>query len=488
MKKYHVLNVENLKSAYAEINDTISPFDVGIPLVELSDATIQQIYYFRWHTYCKHLKQTPEGWVVTEFLPDVSWAGKYNTISCPAGHHFYEGRWLHDPCYLNDYARFWFTEGAPLRKYSFWAADSIYAFCKVKGENSLAESLLEPLKCNYHAWELEKQGENGMFWQFDNRDGMEYSISGTGYRPTINSYMYGDAVAISEIAEGIGETKDAEIYRIKAENLKEKINALLWDANADFYKTRTKDGTFSFVDVREEIGYVSWYFCIPEGEQSVAWRYLNDELYFKAPFGPTTAERNHPDFMKHHDHECLWNGPSWPFATTQTLTALGNLLCEYRQSVMTEADYFNLLKTYADSHFLTAENGARVPFIDENLDPYTGEWLARSILQKQQPSNAVTERGKDYNHSTFCDLVISGLAGIRAGCGEKLVVHPLFAAHQLDYFCADGILYHGHSIAVLWDPTGERYGFGAGLRVLCNGRIAGSSDVIESLEINLCEV
>ena len=36
-----------------------------------------------------YLKETPEGFVITEFLPDVPWAGKYNTISCPAGHHFY---------------------------------------------------------------------------------------------------------------------------------------------------------------------------------------------------------------------------------------------------------------------------------------------------------------------------------------------------------------------------------------------------------------
>src|SRR5690606_41087738 len=52
--------------------------------------------YFRWWTYRKHLKRTPEGYIITEFLPEVPWSGKYNTINCPAGHHFYEGRWLQD--------------------------------------------------------------------------------------------------------------------------------------------------------------------------------------------------------------------------------------------------------------------------------------------------------------------------------------------------------------------------------------------------------
>jgi len=38
---------------------------------------------------------------------------------------------------------------------------------------------------------------NGLFWQYDVRDGMEESISGSrtnkNLRPTINSYMFGNA-------------------------------------------------------------------------------------------------------------------------------------------------------------------------------------------------------------------------------------------------------------------------------------------------------
>ena len=48
-------------------------------------------------------------------------------------------------------------------------------------------------------WETTNLKENGLFYQIDDRDGMEYSISGNGMRPTINSYMCGDAKAISKI-------------------------------------------------------------------------------------------------------------------------------------------------------------------------------------------------------------------------------------------------------------------------------------------------
>jgi hypothetical protein len=81
----------------------------NIPWFDCSDKEIQEIYYFRWWTFRKHLKLTPAGYIVTEFLPPVPWAGKFNSISCAAGHHIDEGRWLHDRRYLDDYIRFWFS-------------------------------------------------------------------------------------------------------------------------------------------------------------------------------------------------------------------------------------------------------------------------------------------------------------------------------------------------------------------------------------------
>ena len=60
--------------------------------------------------------------------------------------------------------------------------------------------LLPELVANYREWEKSHRDPNGLFWQIDDRDGMEFSIGGSGYRPTINSYRYGDAMAVSEIA------------------------------------------------------------------------------------------------------------------------------------------------------------------------------------------------------------------------------------------------------------------------------------------------
>ena len=60
------------------------------------------------------------------------------------------------------------------------------------------------------------------------------------------------------------------------------------------------------------------------------------------------------------------------------------------------------------------ENGNIVPWIDENLNPFTGDWISRTRLKTWEngtwsKGKGGVERGKDYNHSTFCDLIISGL-------------------------------------------------------------------------------
>lgn len=63
----------------------------NIPFFECPDKEIEETYYYRWWTFRKHIKETEDGYVITEFMPKVSWSGKYNTIPCPAGHHFRAG-------------------------------------------------------------------------------------------------------------------------------------------------------------------------------------------------------------------------------------------------------------------------------------------------------------------------------------------------------------------------------------------------------------
>jgi hypothetical protein len=450
----------------------------NIPLFECPDHGMEELYYFRWWTYRKHVRRTADGFVVTEFLPDVPWAGKDNTICCAAGHHFYEGRWLRNPAYLDDYARFWLRGGGSPRSYSFWIADALWNRYLVSGDRREILNLLPDLVANYRGWERTNLGDEGLFWQIDDRDGMELPIGGNNYkpscRPTINTYMFADARAIAAIAALAGRPDVASEFGAKAARLKALVQERLWDPQAQFFKYLPYRRGPELSRGRELIGYTPWYANLPDGGYEEAWKQLTDPRGFFAPFGPTTAERRDPGFrLSYSGHECQWNGPSWPFATSITLTAMANLLDNYRQNVVGKREYFGLLQAYTRSQHLRREDGTVVPWIDEDLNPLTGEWIARAILLKK--GGGIRERGKDYNHSTYCDLIISGLVGLRPRADETVEVAPLLPDETWDYFCLDGLRYHGRLLTVLYDRTGQRYGLGPGLRLLVDGRALASA-------------
>jgi hypothetical protein len=285
-------------------------------------------------------------------------------------------------------------------------------------------------------------------------------------RPTINSYMYANARALARVArlarrDDVARRFDAEAVRLKA-----LVQDRLWDREARFFKTRLESGELA--DVREQIGYVPWSFDLPDPGYESAWSQLTDPRGFRAPFGPTTAEQRHPGFrIAHEGDDCQWNGPSWPFSTTMTLKALANLLNGPDQKVMAKRDYFDTLLTYTRSHRLTLDDGRTIPWIDENLNPFTGEWHARMLKIRKSRFDG---RGDHYNHSGFADLVITGLVGLRPRPDDVVEVHPLVPEGEWDWFCLDRVRYAGHVVTIVWDRTGRKYGRGPGLRVLADGR------------------
>jgi hypothetical protein len=470
----------------------------NIPRFECPDRELEEIYYFRWWTFRKHIRQTPEGYIITEFLPAVSWAGKYNGINCPAMHHFNEGRWLrHAADYLDSYARYWLRGGGNIRAYSFPVARALYDYSLVTGNDSLIKEYLPDLIRNFEEWEKTRyDAQRELFWQFPGRDGMEISVceegipDAPGYRATINSYMIADAKAIAIIAKSIGDPS-GDAFEKKADILQANMLKTLWDEDAQFFKAILKKEGAGLCNARELYGYTPWCFSLAGEEYAAAWKFLMDSTHFHAPYGPTTAERCHPGFtVSYEGHECQWNGPSWPFATSVTLTALANLLNEQQQDYISKKDYFDLLKIYAHSHHLTKEDGTLIPWIDENLNPFTGDWIARTRLKTWEngtwsEAKGGAERGKDYNHSTFCDLIIAGLIGVRLSEGNLLTVNPLIPADAWSYFCLENIPCKGRLLTVMYDRDGTKYRQGAGMRIYLDGELKARSPGIEKQIVNI---
>ena len=478
-------------------------YKANVPSFECPDADIQTTYYYRWELLTKHLTygSPNSGYSFTEFIDRPFWSGAYGAISCPAGHQLYEARWLRDPQYARDYARYWFrTPGAQPRNYSTWLADSVWAVHRVHPDDAFVKDLLPGLKKNYEGWEGRHfVPEVGLFWQTGHDDGMEFNINSRqtkdilrgapGYRPTINAYMWADALAIARAADLAGDKATGDAYRAKAAGIKETLQKKLWDPKRQFFfpmsrREEEADGfkvkaltlthqTGRYAGSRygrELIGYVPWQFSLPDAGKGyeAAWKKLTDGDGFAAPFGPTTVERNDPMFLLKKTC-CWWSGQSWPYATSQTLKAMANLLQGYEQDVVTKADYLKSLRTFARTH---RKNGK--PYLAEACHPETGSFEGHDAYNHSE----------HYFHSSFNDLVITGLVGLVPRDDDVLEVKPLAPAGWA-YFALDGVPYRGHVVSIVWDRDGTRYRRGKGLRLFADGKEVAVSEKLAPLSAKL---
>lgn len=448
----------------------------NVPLFDCPQENFRQIYYYRWWSLRKHIERTPVGYGMTEFLVRRSYADLYNLIACAIGHHVMEMRWARDTTYLHQILRTWYfgNNGHAMNKmknFSSWNPAAVYEAYRVSADTSFTLSLLSSLDEEYARWQRTNRLDNGLYWQGDVQDGMEESISGGRkkkfVRPTINSYMAANAQALAALHALAGNVAQSDSYTQDCKELKSLIEKYLWSDKDNFYETRRAD---TLACVREAIGYIPWYFSLPEaGQHDKAWLQVVDTKGFAAPYGLTTAEMRHPQFRSHGVGKCEWDGAIWPFATSQTLTAMINYLNGYPSPVISDSTFFRQMELYVESQYHRGR-----PYIGEYLDEQTGAWLMGD-----------RERSRYYNHSTFADLIITGICGLRPQVDNSLIVRPLIPQDKWDYFCLDGVDYHGHVITIVWDKDGSRYNHGKGISVLVDGEVVARGDSFAPLKIKL---
>ena len=179
----------------------------NIPLFLSSNDSITKVYNYRWWMISKHLKEydDPEDqqkyWVVTEFFGVKPWASLSGAITCPAGHQFYDVRWLRDPKFLSSYADY-FMAGSASRlhqrendnfltymsrpeshHFSSWMIDGVEAFLKIHPDRTWIHGLLPHLEKHQHTWDSLFTVDNtdaktaNMYKILDLYDGMEFSLS-----------------------------------------------------------------------------------------------------------------------------------------------------------------------------------------------------------------------------------------------------------------------------------------------------------------------
>jgi hypothetical protein len=143
------------------------------------------------------------------------------------------------------------------------------------------------------------------------------------------------------------------------------------------------------------------------------------------------------------------------------------------ESPLKREHLWKLFTSFTQAQF--REGDLAYPWTGEFYNGDTGEWKTAE---------------RDYNHSTWLDILIPEMLGLVPREDEILEIDPLVPEGALDYFILDGARYHGHDVSIVWDATGtaapDRFGDGRkGLDVYCDGKLVASSRRLDRLTAGL---
>lgn len=459
-------------------------YEKRIPFFESADADLDAVYYYRWALFRAHQRDLgSQGYISTEFLDDVSWQREpFASLNDATGFHLNEARWLNDRRFADDTIAYMYSGGND-RHFSDYMADAVWSRYLVDGDRDAATRHLQVMKHVYRLWDEKFDFTKRLYFIEPLLDATEYTVSsidasggkdgfrgGDAFRPSINSYMAANARAIARIAELAGDNATSQEYATRADDLQRRMAEALWSPSLGHFIDRHQLSNehvayWQPIRARELVGYLPWMFDLAPDDpaHASAWSHLLDPAKLAGRAGPRTVEAGYEFYMRQYRYlgtaaECQWNGPSWPYQTTQVLLAMANLLDHYTSTgPVTRSDYMRLLRQYAALH---RQPDGRLD-LEEDYHPETG----RPIVG--------LARSHHYFHSGFIDLILTGLVGLRPRADDRIEINPLLAPagdrQFLAWFRAEDIPYHGHKLAVTWDADGSRYRQGAGLTLELDG-------------------
>ena len=207
-------------NGYSHLNDDRPEFDgwlkkannhefleKNIPKFLCSNEDFTEVFNYRWWMITKRLKEWQENnkkyYVFLEFPGIPGWASDSGAIPAPAGHQFYDLRWMRDSKYLKSYISYW-LEGSPATKqqmqnecwlttlprpqshhYTSWMIDGAEALLKVHPDSNWRDRLLPAMENHQKVWtdifQVKAPGKktDGLYKCLDMYDANEFTISTT---------------------------------------------------------------------------------------------------------------------------------------------------------------------------------------------------------------------------------------------------------------------------------------------------------------------
>jgi hypothetical protein len=474
----------------------------NVPAFASVDEALTRQY---WHRATSILKKSlfrvGEGrltdWGIAEGRWNTTWYP--NMISYGGGHQIRETRWLRDPQYVRGIISTWCANEKPngvfpnfIRpdsigdgQYTDWITATVWDAHCVAPDLDRLRAWKDALVSNMDGWLMTYDRDDDGLLLVDSHwwTGMEWQPSFfhfTGYdkdrqdqhleRVDLTAYVYGGAKSLGRILEALGDAEAAARCRRLAEKIAAAVEKAMWDEETKFfYSVEPKDHRKAMV--KEVIGVYPFYFSMfPAGTKyAEAWSSILDPEEFWTTWPVASATKKCPAYSQDITFNgkevggCMWNGPTWPHANSIVLSAMAATLREHGEGPLRVEHFHELLRKFTMEQFLNQD--LQFPWTGEYLNGDTGEWRTAE---------------RDYNHSTYIDIIIADYAGLRPRADDVLELHPLLTA-ETPGFVLDGVRYHGRDITLAWHREQDKASSPDGLtgyRVYVDGKMVHRSETV----------
>ncbi len=505
-----------------QIKDYQSWFDSNLAYFDCSDPFIRKMYYHRAYVLRKNMLDPKLGRMQWPAQSEGRWRSTWypNVISYGAGHQVREARWLRDPAYWQGHLRTWaenektdgvypshVTPGGPSGgQYTDWITSTAWEGQLVHPDARFLSEVVDELAANVRGWQkvYDPDGDGLLLVDSHWWTGMEYQPSFFAFsgfkvsrdfsqpaaqvsleRVDLTAYNFGNALAVARIYRKLGQPAKAREFDELAAKISSAVLEKMWRPEKQFFfSLRASDKAVA--DVKEVIGVYPFYFgMVPWGKgYERAWSSIIDPAQFWTKWPVASASRECPAFSQTNwpgdgrAAGCMWNGPTWPHANSLVMTAMARTLRATRDhkvvsSPLEAGHLWELFFSFTKAQFRNQD--LIYPWTGEFYNGDTGEWKTAE---------------RDYNHSTWLDVLIPDLLGLVPRDDRVIEVDPLLPEDRLSYFILDGQRYRGHDVTIVWDSPGagspDRFGDGRkGLDLYVDGKLVASSPRIARLEAPL---
>lgn len=475
----------------------------NVPYFDCSDPGFKKMWYYRW-------------WVVRFNLnhgdtPDLRGSSFYegklgfdNVISFAVPVQLKELSYLRDPTFGLQQAQNSYRNLAPNgavvdppgspywnETYSHWIASALAEYHRVHPiPQETLRSLLPAMASDVRAWltgydpdgdslpQRQKPRVTGYdldilsFWYFSGMRFDPYAKLTDMERVDFASFVYANAVALSELASEVGETAMAEEFQKDAERIRAAVLDQLWDDETHFfYPQRAEDD--ERIPVRELHGFFPFTTLLAPDEPryTAALEKFIDPAEFWARFPPVITS-----LVYYRDWNWQMDGLTRniaPHPITMGSRTLIQALKHYPSGPIKPEHLMEQLRRYNDLVYPGVN--PYDPYWRPNAYEYFSKWEPNQLSPRPKPSDI----SHDF-HSAYTYLIVEGAVGLTPRADDKIEIQP--AAFEWDYFLLDRLRYHGHDLRIAWDrPDGAvRYpGIPEGFSLYIDGQQAFHRDTLE---------